>query len=39
LRAEAQDYLDIDAILTDGRVDLPMALAADHADHERGSGQ
>ena len=28
MRAEAKDYLDIDALLTDGRVDLPMALAA-----------
>jgi hypothetical protein len=27
-RAEAKDYLDIDALLTDGRVDLPTALAA-----------
>ncbi len=27
-RAEAKDYLDIDAILTDGRVSLPWALAA-----------
>lgn len=27
-RAEAKDYLDIDAILQDGRIDLPMALAA-----------
>jgi hypothetical protein len=28
LRAEAKDYIDIDALLTDGRIDLPMALAA-----------
>jgi hypothetical protein len=28
MRAEAKDYMDIDAILTDGRIDLPMALAA-----------
>jgi hypothetical protein len=28
MRAEAKDYIDIDAILTDGRIDLPMALAA-----------
>lgn len=28
LRAEAKDYLDIDAILMDGRIDLPMAIAA-----------
>jgi hypothetical protein len=27
-RAEAKDYIDIDAILTDGRVDLPTALSA-----------
>lgn len=27
-RAEAKDYLDIDAILTSGRIDLPTALAA-----------
>jgi hypothetical protein len=27
-RAEAKDYIDIDAILRDGRVDLPTALAA-----------
>jgi hypothetical protein len=26
-RAEARDYRDIDAILQDGRIDLPMALA------------
>jgi hypothetical protein len=31
LRAEAKDYLDIDAILADGRVDLPTALAAGQA--------
>jgi hypothetical protein len=30
-RAEAKDYLDIDAILRDGRIDLPMALAAARA--------
>ena len=28
MRAEAKDYLDIDAILTDGRIDLPAALAS-----------
>ena len=28
MRAEAEDYIDIDAILTDGRIDLPTALAA-----------
>jgi hypothetical protein len=27
-RAESKDYLDIDAILSDGRIDLPTALAA-----------
>ncbi|HEX5325113.1 MAG TPA: nucleotidyl transferase AbiEii/AbiGii toxin family protein [Acetobacteraceae bacterium] len=27
-RAEAKDYVDIDAILRDGRIDLPTALAA-----------
>ncbi len=27
-RAEARDYIDIDAILGDGRIDLPTALAA-----------
>ena len=31
LRAEAKDYRDIDAILRDGRIDLPMALAAAQA--------
>jgi Nucleotidyl transferase AbiEii toxin, Type IV TA system len=28
MRAEAKDYLDIDALLTDGRVNLSMALAS-----------
>jgi hypothetical protein len=28
VRAEAKDYFDIDALLTDGRIDLPTALAA-----------
>jgi hypothetical protein len=28
MRAEAKDYIDIDAILTDGRIDLPTALAS-----------
>ncbi|SFK11896.1 nucleotidyl transferase AbiEii/AbiGii toxin family protein [Methylocapsa palsarum] len=32
-RAEAKDYLDIDALLTDGRIDLPMALTAARAIH------
>ena len=27
-RAEAKDYLDIDAILNHGKIDLPMAIAA-----------
>ena len=31
LRAEAKDYWDIDALLRDGRVDLPMALAGAQA--------
>jgi hypothetical protein len=31
VRAEAKDYLDIDALLTDGRIDLPSALAAARA--------
>jgi hypothetical protein len=31
MRAEAKDYLDIDALLTDGRIDLPTALAAGQA--------
>jgi hypothetical protein len=31
MRAEAKDYLDIDALLTDGRIDLPTALAAAQA--------
>ena len=30
-RAEAKDYLDIHAILADGRIDLPTALAAARA--------
>ena len=32
-RAEAKDYIDIDALLSDGRIDLPMALAAARAIH------
>jgi len=32
-RAEAKDYIDIDALPTDGRIDLPMALAAARAIH------
>lgn len=28
MRAEAKDYIDIDALLTDGRVDLTTALVA-----------
>jgi hypothetical protein len=35
-RAEAKDYIDIDALLTDGRVDLPKALAAARAIHGAG---
>ncbi len=30
-RAEAKDYLDIDAILTSGKIDLPTAIAAGKA--------
>src|ERR1019366_8715501 len=33
MRAEAKDYLDIDAILGDGRIDLPTALASARAIH------
>ena len=35
MRAEAKDYLDIDAILTDGRIDLPTALAGARAIYGR----
>jgi hypothetical protein len=28
VRAEAEDHIDVDALLTDGRIDLPTALAA-----------
>ena len=31
MRAEAKNYIDIDAILTDGRIDLPTALASARA--------
>jgi hypothetical protein len=31
MRAEAKDYIDIDALLTDGGIDLPTALAAARA--------
>jgi hypothetical protein len=31
MRAEAKDYVDIDAMLSDGRVDLPLALASARA--------
>src|SRR5271165_2753640 len=31
VRAEAKDYIDIDALLTDGRIDLATALAAARA--------
>jgi len=34
-RAEAKDYIDIDAILRDGRIDLPTALAAAQAIYGR----
>lgn len=33
MRAEARDYIDIDALLTDGTIDLPTALAAARAIH------
>jgi hypothetical protein len=33
MRAEARDYVDIDAILSDGRIDLATALAAAKAIH------
>jgi hypothetical protein len=35
-RAEAKDYIDIDALLADGRVELPMAMPAALAIHGRG---
>lgn len=31
MRAEAKDYIDIDALLSDGRIDLPTALASARA--------
>lgn len=31
MRAEAKDYIDIDALLTDGRISLPTALASAYA--------
>jgi hypothetical protein len=31
VRAEAKDYIDIDALLTDDRIDLPLALSAARA--------
>ncbi len=34
-RAEAKDYLDLDAMITQGAVDLPMALAAAKAIYGR----
>ena len=34
VRAEAKDYIDIDALLTDGRIDLSTALAAARAIYE-----
>jgi len=33
VRAEAKDYIDIDALLSDGRIDLPTALAAGRVLH------
>lgn len=33
VRAEAKDYIDIDALLSDGRIDLPTALSAGRAIH------
>jgi hypothetical protein len=35
-RAEDKDYLDIDAMLTDGRIDLPTALSAAQALYGHG---
>lgn len=35
MRAELKDYLDIDAIVQDGRITLPMALAAAEAVYGR----
>jgi hypothetical protein len=35
MRAEAKDYIDIDAILIDGRIDLPTALASAQAIYGR----
>jgi hypothetical protein len=35
LRAEAKDYIDIEAMLRDGRIDLPTALAAAQAIYGR----
>ena len=35
MRAEAKDYLDVDAILSDGRIDLPTALAGAQAIYGR----
>lgn len=34
-RAEAKDYMDIDAMLADGRIDLPLALASAQAIYGR----
>jgi hypothetical protein len=42
-RAEAKDYIDMDALITDGHIDLPTALAAGRAsaiqsrDHAQGA--
>src|ERR1700757_4408256 len=35
VRAEAKDYIDIDALMTAGRIDLPTALAAGQAIYGR----
>ena len=36
-RAEARDYLDIDALLRDGRIDLPTALVSARGIYGRSS--
>jgi nucleotidyltransferase AbiEii toxin of type IV toxin-antitoxin system len=35
VRAEAKDYIDIDALMTQGGIDLPSALAAGRAIYGR----
>jgi hypothetical protein len=37
VRAEAKDYLDLDALMRFGEVDLATALAAAHAATRHGS--